>query len=195
MRLWFKILVEYQIPTCSSLRTVTLVGINQVNAASSVLARVAVALLDLDITDGARISRIAFTGEGGNAIFTHTMVAWRRNTVIDVLLTKQTSEAWNNNQHHGSSNDYSLRHCSKSFSVIFFYLQNIRNHIHLVCRYTWPHLNKVCWNTHLCLLGTFHHWSLQTEQNDDHSNKTLMYSPTMSQLNHWGWTQSYQKNI
>lgn len=71
-----------------------MVGINQVNAASSVLTRIAVALLDLDVTDGTCVSRIALTGEGGNAILTHTMVTWRWHTVIDVLLTKWTSEAF-----------------------------------------------------------------------------------------------------
>lgn len=83
-----------QVPTCGSLWAVTLVGIDQVNAASSVLTRVAVALLDLDITDGACVSRIALTGKGGDAVFTYTMVAWLWYAVVDVLLTKYTSEAW-----------------------------------------------------------------------------------------------------
>lgn len=52
------------------------------------------ALLDLDVTDGPRVSWIALTGEGGNAILTHAMVARCWHTVIDVLLTKQTSEAF-----------------------------------------------------------------------------------------------------
>lgn len=77
-----------QVLTCGSRRAVTLVGIDQVNTASSVLTRVAVALLDLDITDGACVSRVAFAGEGGDAIFTRAMVAWLWYTVIDVLLTK-----------------------------------------------------------------------------------------------------------
>lgn len=80
--------VARELPTCGSWWAVTLVGIDQVNAASSVLARVAVALLDLDIADGACVSRVALTGEGGDAVFTQTMVAWLRYTVIDVLLTK-----------------------------------------------------------------------------------------------------------
>jgi len=53
-----------------------------------VLTRVAVALLDLDITDGACVSRNALTVEGGDAIFTHTMMAWWWITIINVLLTK-----------------------------------------------------------------------------------------------------------
>lgn len=80
--------VAHQVPTCGSRWAVTLVGIDQVNAAPSVLTRVTVALLDLDITDGACVSSIALTGEGGNAIFTQTMVAWLWYAVIDVLLTK-----------------------------------------------------------------------------------------------------------
>ncbi len=80
--------VAHQVPTCCSRWAVTLVGIDQVNAASSVLAGVAVALLDLNVTDGACVSRIALTGEGGDAVFTQTMVAWLWHTVIYVLLTK-----------------------------------------------------------------------------------------------------------
>lgn len=87
------IFVAHKVPTCGSRWAVTLVGIDQVNAASSVLTRVAVALLDLDITDGPCVSRIALTGEGGDAIFTHTMVARLWYAVIDVLLTKWVSEA------------------------------------------------------------------------------------------------------
>ena len=64
-----------------------MVSIDQVNAAPPVLTRVAVALLDLDVTDRAYVSRIALTGKGGDAIFTHTMVAWLWYAVIDVFLT------------------------------------------------------------------------------------------------------------
>lgn len=60
---------------------------------SSVLTRVAVALLDLDITDGACVSRLALTGEGGDSILTHTMVAWLWLAIIDVLFTELTTEA------------------------------------------------------------------------------------------------------
>lgn len=52
------------------------------------------ALLDLDITDGACVSRLALTGEGGDAVSAHTVVAWLWYAVIDVVLTKWTSEAF-----------------------------------------------------------------------------------------------------
>lgn len=80
--------------TSSSLKTVTLVGIDKVDAASSVLAGVAVALLDLEVADGACVPRVALTGEGGDGIFTHTVVAWLRDAVIDVIFTQRTHEAW-----------------------------------------------------------------------------------------------------
>lgn len=51
------------------------------------------ALLHLDITDGACVSSVALTGEGGNTILTFAMVTWLWDTVIDVLLTKQTLKA------------------------------------------------------------------------------------------------------
>lgn len=82
------IFIDLTVYPCGSWWAVTLVSVDQVDAASSVLTRVAVALLDLNITDGARVSRIALTGEGGDAIFTHTVVAWLWYAVIDVLLTK-----------------------------------------------------------------------------------------------------------
>lgn len=84
----------YVVLTCGSRWAVALVGIDQVNAAPSVLTGVAVALLDLDITDGACVSSMALTGEGGDAIFTQTMVARLWYTVVDVFLTERTSEAW-----------------------------------------------------------------------------------------------------
>lgn len=46
------------------------------------------ALKDLGITDQASVSRLALTGEDGNAILTHTMVAWLGFAVIDVFFTK-----------------------------------------------------------------------------------------------------------
>jgi len=51
-----------------------------------------VALLDLDVTDGAYVSGMALTGEGGDAVFTHTVVARLWYAVIDVLFTKKTRE-------------------------------------------------------------------------------------------------------
>lgn len=46
------------------------------------------ALLDLDITDGARVSRLTLTGIGGDAVFTDTMVARLWIAIVDVLLTQ-----------------------------------------------------------------------------------------------------------
>lgn len=82
------IFIDLTVNPCGSWWAVTLVGVDQVNAASPVLTWVAVALLDLDVADGACVSRLALTGEGGDAIFTHTMVAWLWHAVIDVVLTK-----------------------------------------------------------------------------------------------------------
>lgn len=58
------------------------------------MAWVAEALLDLDITDGTHVPRAALTRVGGNAILAHTVVARWRIAVVDVFLTKQTSEAF-----------------------------------------------------------------------------------------------------
>lgn len=88
------IFIDFTVHPCSARWTVTLVGIHQVDAASSVLAWVAVALLELDITDGPCVARIALTGEGGDAVLTHTMMTWLWHTVIDVLFTKEASEAF-----------------------------------------------------------------------------------------------------
>lgn len=46
------------------------------------------ALVDLDVADRACVPRLALTGEGGDAVFTHTMVAWLWHAVVDVVLTK-----------------------------------------------------------------------------------------------------------
>lgn len=54
------------------------------------------------------------------------------------------------------------------------YLQHIHNHIHLAGQYTWLHLNRVCSNIHLCLSGTFHHWSLQRENTSKWENLTMI---------------------
>lgn len=83
-----RVFVAHRVPTSGSCWAVTLVAIDQVDAVCSVLTRVAVALLDLDVADGARVSRIALTGEGGDAVFTRAMVARLRYTVVDVVPTK-----------------------------------------------------------------------------------------------------------
>lgn len=88
------IFINLTVYSCSAWGTVTLVSIDQVNATPSVLAGVTVALLHLNVTDGASISRGTFTGEGGNAIFAHAVMARRWFTVIDVLLTEHSSKAF-----------------------------------------------------------------------------------------------------
>lgn len=52
------------------------------------------ALLNLDVTDGARVSSVAFAGKGGDSIFTHTVMARLRYAVVVVLLAEQAGEAW-----------------------------------------------------------------------------------------------------
>lgn len=74
--------------------TVTLVSIDQVNAASSVLAGVTVALLHLDVADRPGVSRVTLTGEGGNAICTCPMMTRLGHTVINVLLTEHPGKAF-----------------------------------------------------------------------------------------------------
>lgn len=87
-------LVTRRVPTCSSRGTVALVGVDQVDAAPSVLAGVAVTLLDLDVADQARVAGVALAGEAGDAVFAHAVVARLRHAVVDVLLTEQPGEAW-----------------------------------------------------------------------------------------------------
>lgn len=81
--------------------TVTLVRINQVDTARSVLAGVAVTLLDLDVTDGASVPWVALTREGGNAILTHTIVTRPLVAFINVLLTKHTCKACSSHNRRG----------------------------------------------------------------------------------------------
>lgn len=70
------------------------------------------ALLYLDITDGACVSSMALTGEGGDAIFTQTMVARFWYAVIDVFFTKRTSEAW--------GMTFLLRKITKANATVYF---------------------------------------------------------------------------
>lgn len=88
------IFINLTIHSCGAWGTVALVSIDQVDAAPSVLAGVTVALLHLDVADGAGVSWVTLTGEGGDAVFTHTMMARLGHTVIDVLLTEHSSEAF-----------------------------------------------------------------------------------------------------
>lgn len=50
------------------------------------------ALLNLNVADGAGVSSVALAGEGGDAVSAHTVVARLRYAVVNVLLTQQTVE-------------------------------------------------------------------------------------------------------
>lgn len=88
------VFINLTIHSCGAGMAVALVGVDQVDAAPSVLAGVAVALLHLDVADGAGVSWVTLTGESGDAIFTEAMMAWLGHTVIDVFLTEHSSEAF-----------------------------------------------------------------------------------------------------
>lgn len=94
-----------------------------------VLTRVAVALVELDITDGAGVSRIALTGVGGNTILTHTVVAWIWLAVVDVLLTEQTSEAWVEGNFLLCELTFSDYFLGQKHVAVSVYLQHIHNRI------------------------------------------------------------------
>jgi len=72
---------------------VALVTIHQVDAATLIQARAAVAFVYLVTADGAHVARIANAGVGINAILTLAVVARIRVTVVNVLLTQHTSES------------------------------------------------------------------------------------------------------
>lgn len=88
------VFINLTVHSCGAWGTVALVGIDQVDAAPSVLTGVTVALLDLDVADGAGVSRVTLTGEGGDAVFTHAVMARLGHTVINVLLTEHSGEAF-----------------------------------------------------------------------------------------------------
>lgn len=50
------------------------------------------ALLNLDVTDGAGVSGVALAGEGSDAVFAHTVVAGLWHAVVDVFLTEPAGE-------------------------------------------------------------------------------------------------------
>lgn len=62
--------------------------VDQVHTLASILARVAVALIELVLTAIACVASITVTGVAGNAIYAGTMVAWVRLTVVDITLTE-----------------------------------------------------------------------------------------------------------
>lgn len=72
---------------------VTLVTIHQVNTASIIQARAAVTLINLVTADGPHVPRVADAGIGINPILALAMVARIWVTVVDILLTQDTSEA------------------------------------------------------------------------------------------------------
>lgn len=88
------IFINLTIHSCGALGTVALIGIDQVDAAPSVLAGVTVTLLNLDVADGAGVSWVTLTGESGDAIFTDAVMARLGHTVINVFLTEHSSEAF-----------------------------------------------------------------------------------------------------
>ena len=75
-------------------QTVALVLVDQVDAASTVLAGVAVALHELDVADRASVARVTVTGEGCDAVTTNPVVTGLWVTVIYVLITQRPREAW-----------------------------------------------------------------------------------------------------
>lgn len=62
--------------------------VDQVHTLASVLARIAVTLIELVLTAVPCVASIAVTGVAGNAIYASTMVAWVRLAVVDVALTE-----------------------------------------------------------------------------------------------------------
>lgn len=68
----------------------TLILVDQVNAAASILARAALALLDLHIADGASEARFTLALVAGDAILADAMMAGLGVAVVNILLTKQS---------------------------------------------------------------------------------------------------------
>lgn len=73
-------------------QTVALVLVDQVDAAAAVLTGVTVTLLELQTADRSGVTRLTLTGEGGDAVSTHSMVTGLRVTVIHILHTERTRE-------------------------------------------------------------------------------------------------------
>lgn len=72
---------------------VALVAIHKVNTASIIQARAAVTLINLVTADGPHVPRVADAGIGINPILALAMVARIRVTVVNILLTQDTSKA------------------------------------------------------------------------------------------------------
>lgn len=62
--------------------------VDKIHTLASILTRVAVALIELILTTITCIASITVTGVASNAIYTSTMVAWVRLTVVDVTFTE-----------------------------------------------------------------------------------------------------------
>lgn len=62
--------------------------VDEIHTLASILARVAMALIELVLAAIACVAGITITGIAGNAIYASTMVAWVRQTVVDITLTE-----------------------------------------------------------------------------------------------------------
>lgn len=80
--------------TRGSSQALALVFVDAVDAASSVLARVTMTLINLLAADRTHVPWVTLAGEHSDAVLTHTIVAGLRVTVVDVLRTQGTPETW-----------------------------------------------------------------------------------------------------
>lgn len=81
--------------------------------------------------------------------------------------------------------------CESKHMSTTVYLQHIHNHNRLAGQYTWLHLNRVCSNIHLCLSGTFHHWSLQRENTSKWTKLDKLWVPA----GHSSFSRCSQKRV
>lgn len=80
--------------TRSSSQAVALVLVDTVDTAPSVLARVALTLVNLLAADLTHVPWVTLACEHSNAVLTHAIVTGLWVTVIDVLRTQGTDETW-----------------------------------------------------------------------------------------------------
>lgn len=76
--------------TCGPFEAEAVVGIVPVLAGPPIFAGLALALIDVDVTAVACVTRLAEAGEGGNAVLACAIVAWVRVTLINVNFTVST---------------------------------------------------------------------------------------------------------
>lgn len=88
------ILVDLAVHTRGAWQAVALVHVDQVNTAPSILAGVTLALPYLLTADGAHVTRVTFTEECCNSVYTITMVTTLRFTVINVIHTQWPGETF-----------------------------------------------------------------------------------------------------